>query len=234
MVSSLATVFAAGGIISQVTDWLDNISAQWWFLIVIAAIALLDAVIPAVPSETAVIIGGIAAGKGTQWLPAVIGVAAAGAFLGDNLAYLIGSKLEGPVARFAAKRPKWQERLDWAATQLHKRGGPLLVTARFIPGGRTAITLSSGMTEQPHHWFARWIALASILWASYAAGLGYFFGQRFKENHTLAFVLAFGVAIGATVLIEVVRHIRQRKRPDHDGTDAEPSSSSTTTSDQPA
>ena len=60
----------------------------------------------------------------------------------------------------------------------------LLVTARFIPGGRTTLTLASGLTHQPRNWFAGWIAVAAILWATYGALLGYFGGKAFEDNHT--------------------------------------------------
>jgi len=52
-------VLAANGVISSLTDWLDRVSGNWWFLAVILIIALLDSVIPIVPSETTVIIGGV-------------------------------------------------------------------------------------------------------------------------------------------------------------------------------
>jgi membrane protein DedA with SNARE-associated domain len=70
--------------ITDLTDWLDQISSHWWFLLVIFAIAYLDSVIPIVPSETCVIIGGVAASQGTQNIFLVIAFAAVGAFLGDN------------------------------------------------------------------------------------------------------------------------------------------------------
>src|SRR5690606_36935107 len=140
--------------------WLDDVSGRWWFLVVILVIALLDSVIPALPSETAVIIGGVAAGSGNHPLVLVILAGGVGAFLGDNLAYFIGDRFRGPVTRFATSRPKFAERLEWARVQIRKRGGPLLITARFIPGGRTALTLTSGITDQPHRWFMRWIAAA--------------------------------------------------------------------------
>ena len=46
-------------VITDLTDWLDEIAGHWWFLLVILAIAFLDSVIPVVPSETAVILGGV-------------------------------------------------------------------------------------------------------------------------------------------------------------------------------
>jgi len=199
-------------IITDLTDWLEEISAEWWFLVLIVVIAYLDSIIPIVPSETAVIIGGVAAGSGDQNLLFVIAAGALGAFLGDNTAYLIGSRFAGFFERRAKTHEKTAKRLTWAHDQIEKRGGLLLITARFIPGGRTALTLSSGITEQRWRWFASWVALAAILWATYAAGLGYIFGQQFQDNHTLAFVLAFAAALSVTVSVEIVRHIRDKRR----------------------
>jgi membrane protein DedA with SNARE-associated domain len=199
------------GVLSDVTEWLDDISSQWWFLLVIFAIALLDSVIPIVPSETAVIIGGVAAGLGEQNLLLVIACGALGAFCGDNTAYLIGRRFSPWIQRRAERRPKTAKRLQWAEGQIRLRGGLLLITARFIPGGRTALTVSCGLTRQPHPWFARWAALAAVIWATYAAGLGAIFGQRFEDDHTVAFLLAFGAALSITIIIEVVRHVRGRR-----------------------
>lgn len=199
-------------IITDLTDALDEMSANWWFLLVILTIALLDSVIPIVPSETAVIVGGVAAGQGTQWLPLVIMAGALGAFVGDNVAYTIGDRFRSTVQRWAAKKVNRQARLDGAGRQIRKRGGMLLITARFIPGGRTALTLSSGITEQPRRWFAGWVAVAATVWASYAAILGFVFGQAFEDNHTMALWLAFAAAISVTVVIEIVGSLRGRAR----------------------
>ena len=197
-------------ILTDLTGWLEDIASEWWFLLVILAIAFLDSVIPIVPSETAVILGGVAAGAGDQQLLLVIAAGAIGAFLGDNTAYLIGRRFSPWIQRRASGRPKTAKRLAWADDQIRKRGGLLLITARFIPGGRTALTLTSGITRQPHGWFAAWVALAAVIWATYAAVLGYIFGNRFKDNHTLAFLLAFGCALSITIIIEVVRHQRNK------------------------
>jgi membrane protein DedA with SNARE-associated domain len=198
--------------ISNLTDWLEDISAEWWFLVVILVIAYLDSIIPVVPSETAVIIGGVAAGAGDQNLLMVIGAGAIGAFLGDNTAYLIGRRFAPWFERRADTREKTANRLLWAHDQIKKRGGLLLITARFIPGGRTALTLTSGITKQRWPWFAAWVAVAAVIWATYAATLGYIFGQQFEDNHTLAFVLAFAAALTFTITVEVIRHFRNKRR----------------------
>ena len=143
-------------------------------------------------------------------LSLVILAGAVGAFAGDNIAYTIGNRFRGRVQRWADRKPSRQDRLDAAGRQIRKRGGMLLITARFIPGGRTALTLSSGITQQPRRWFAGWIAVAATIWASYAAILGFIFGQTFKDNHALALWLAFGAAISITALIELIRWLRDR------------------------
>ena len=196
------------GIVSQLTNWLVDTSSANWFIAVIFIIALLDSVVPVVPSETTVIIGGVAAGAGDQNLLLVIVAGAVGAFIGDNLAYAIGRSFHGPIARRAERKPSTRRRLDWAANQVRERGGLLLVTARFIPGGRTALTISCGLTQQPHRWFVKWVALAVTIWATYAAVLGAIFGRALQDNHTAAFLIAFITALAINIVIELIRKRR--------------------------
>ncbi|MEM7094996.1 MAG: DedA family protein [Actinomycetota bacterium] len=198
--------------LNRLTDWLDEVSSNWWFILVIFIIALLDSVVPVVPSETTVIVGGIAAGQGDLWLPLVIAMGATGAFAGDSIAYFLGKRARPLVLRVIGRRGNGEERLSRAAAQIDKRGGLLLITARFIPGGRTLMTVSCGATERPYkRWFVPWDALAATLWASYAAIIGFFFGGIFEDNHSTAFWLAFATALSITLLIELVRWLRARR-----------------------
>jgi membrane-associated protein len=159
-----------------------------------------------------VIIGGVAASLDNQNIYLVIAAGAVGAFLGDNTAYQIGFRASGWFERRAERKPKFATKLLWAHQQIKERGGLLLITARFIPGGRTALTLSSGITRQRRWWFVSWVALAVTIWATYAALLGRIGGQAFQDDHTKAFLLAFGLAIGTNILIEVARHFRKKHR----------------------
>lgn len=197
-------------LIGSVFDTLRDLSDSPGFLFVVFAIALFDSVIPLVPSETLVIVGGVAAGRGDQALLLVIAVGALGAFAGDNLAYQLGRSGEDFLRRTVFRSEAGAKRLAWATRQLDVRGGLLLVTARFIPGGRTAVTVASGVTRQPRRRFMAFDALAATIWATYAALLGFIGGRTFEENHTLAFGVAFGLAVTTTVLIEVVRWLRGR------------------------
>lgn len=203
------------GIISHFFDNLDSWSGHSWYLGVVFALAYLDSVFPVVPSELCVIIGGVAvsAGGAQYNLPLVIACGAVGAFLGDNSAYGLGRRFAHRFEQRAARKDGFRKRLQWAHDQLETRGGPLLITARFIPGGRTALTLASGITRQRHRWFMGWVAVAALIWASYAAGLAYAVGKPFEDNHSAALLVAFGVALFMNILIEVVRKIRHRGKP---------------------
>jgi membrane protein DedA with SNARE-associated domain len=198
-------------LIGDAFDALKDFSDSPWFLAVVFGIALLDSVLPVVPSETLVIVGGVAAGRGDQFLPLVIAAGALGAFAGDNLAYQLGRSAEDWLRRTVFRSEAGAKRLEWATRQLEIRGGLLLVTARFIPGGRTAVTIASGVTRQRRRRFIAFDAVAATIWATYASLLGYIGGRTFENNHTLAFGVAFGLAVSITMLIELVRWLRGRR-----------------------
>lgn len=199
-------------------DSLTNLvgSSNWTYL-VLFAFALADSVIPLVPSETAVIIAGVVAAAGDLNIGIVIAAAAAGAICGDNLAYTLGAYGRPWVARHFSGE-KAQRRLAWAHDQLAVRGMSLIFVARFIPGGRTAVTLTCGMSRMPRVKFLLATVVAGVMWASYAALIGYVGGRAFEQDHWKAFVLAFGVAVGVALLTEVVRKLRERR---HDRTAAD-------------
>jgi len=190
---------------------IDLISDAWWTYPFIFLFALLDSIIPLVPSETAVIAAGVVAASGGLNLAVVIAVAAAGAFCGDNIAYEIGKRAR-PWLERRFSGPKAAARFEWAERLLARRGVGLIIVARFIPGGRTAVTLTAGMTHMSRGKFVLATVIAGVLWASYAALLGYFGGKTFEDNHTLAFVVAFGAALSVTALTELIRwRLRRRK-----------------------
>jgi len=205
------------GVLSWITDLTDQLveySGEWWFLIAIFVIAFLDSVVPIVPSETTVIVGGVAVATGAAeyslWM--VILAGATGAFLGDNMAYAIGRRFAPRFERRAERKAKFKVKLHWARAQIDARGGLLLITARFIPGGRTVLTLTCGITRQPRAWFMIWDAIAVLIWATYAAGLARIIGEPLKENHSLAFWVAFFTALGISAVIEIIRHFLNKRR----------------------
>lgn len=197
-------------IIDAFFEWLKESSSSPWFYLVIFAIATLDSVLPIVPSETLVIIGGVTAGAGDLSITFVILCGAGGAFIGDNLSYLLGREASDWIVKRRTRTEKGAKQLAKIVTQIHDRGGLLLITARFIPGGRTLLTLACGVTRQPRKWFVGWAVVAAGIWAMYASMLGFIGGKSFADNHTRAFLIAFTGAFSITILIEVARAINHR------------------------
>jgi membrane protein DedA with SNARE-associated domain len=101
----------------------------------------------------------------------------------------------------------------WAEDQLETRGFYLIIIARFIPGGRTAVTFSSGYTHaMTYRRFVFADAIAAVIWGTYAALLGYIGGKQFEEQPWKGLLLAFVVAISLAGLVELVRHLREKRR----------------------
>ena len=188
------------------------ISGSPWTYAIVLGFAAGDAIFPFFPSETAAIAAGVLAGAGDLSIVFVVVAAAAGAFIGDNSSYGVGRTAGPTITKPLFRGEKGRSRRRWAERTLDERGGYLLVVARFIPGGRTATTLTAGVTKMPWTRFLRFAGVAAILWASFAGGLGYLGGKAFEEQPLLGLVAAITVAATITLGVEVVRRI-PRARP---------------------
>ena len=168
----------------------DTISGSEWSYAIVFGVALLDAFFPLVPSETTVIAAGVLAAHGDLRIELVLIAAAAGAKL------------------FSGAR---RRHLDRAHKMVEERGGYLIVIARFIPAGRTAVTFACGSLDWEWIRFIKFDIAAGVIWGSYASLLGYFGGKTFEDSPFKGFLVAFAVAIGITCGVEVVRWIRKRE-----------------------
>jgi membrane protein DedA with SNARE-associated domain len=137
--------------------------------LIAVALPALDAISPVLPSETVVIALGVTtAGSADPRIALLVADAAAGAFLGDNLSYLLGGRF-GPWAerRFlAGGKGRW--RRAWAERSLQRFGIQVIIVCRFIPGGRTAVTLTCGLIGYQRRRFVTATAIAAVIWALYA------------------------------------------------------------------
>jgi membrane-associated protein len=188
------------------------ISASPWTYGVVLGLAAADALFPVFPSETAAIAAGVLAGAGDLSIAFVIAAAATGAFIGDNSSYAVGRTAGQTATRPLFRGAKGRARRHWAERTLDRRGGYLIVVARFIPGGRTATTLTAGVTRMRWPRFVGFAGLAAVLWASFAAGLGYLGGRTFENNMLLGLGAAFAAVFVITLGVELVRRL---PRPGH-------------------
>lgn len=196
---------------AAILDWARTIMGSPWIYLVVFAIAMLDSFFPVVPSEALMITAAVFAatdGAPLLWLLMVVG--SAGAMAGDHISYGIGRWASGPVARWFERGRKRRASMQWASDAITRRGGMILVVARYIPGGRTATTLTMGVTRFPLRRFTPADLLAATSWAVYSCMIGYFGGYVFADRPLYGLLLGFGIAITITLLVEVIRRLRQR------------------------
>lgn len=193
----------------QFTDLVAN--ASGWAYAILFVLAFLDALVPIVPSETSVITAGVVASAGDLSLPLVILFAAAGAFAGDNTSYFVGARYGTRINDRFFQSEKAKDRIAWAQRQVEERGGELIVIARFIPAGRTVVTLSAGTLGYPWRRFVVFDAIAASIWAVYAALLGYLGGHAFEAQPWKGLLLAFAIAFAVTGAVELFRWWKRRR-----------------------
>ena len=191
---------------------LDALGHSWWAYPLILASCTFDAILPLLPSETALLTGGILAANGSMLLGWVIVMAAVGAFVGDNLAYAIGHSADDWARRWITRGEKGKRSLEWAHRGLDHHGGPLVIVARFLPGGRTATTIACGVLDFPYRQFVVFDAIGAVMWATLNTVIGYIGGHAFADNTIAAFAVSFGAALALAGIIELIRWIRRRSR----------------------
>jgi membrane protein DedA with SNARE-associated domain len=181
----------------------------------------LDAVLPLLPAETAIIALGVAtAGSRDPRIGLLVLLAALGAFLGDNLSYALGRHLGPRADRRFFVGVKGARRRAWAEDALGHYGARLILVCRFIPGGRTAVTLTCGLVGYGLRNFVAATAVAGGIWASYAFLIGRLGGKAFADKPWSGLLLALGTSLALSAVVEVTRRAlgRLRTRPNRTAT----------------
>ncbi|TDW76442.1 DedA family protein [Kribbella pratensis] len=192
----------------------DELMSSWWIYLALWGFAALDGFFPAIPSETLVVTAGVfAASTGEPNLYAVIVVAALGAFIGDHLSYALGRGAGGRLLDRVKPGTKRHTAVQWARRSLEERGGLVLVVARYVPGGRTAVTLTMGSVRFPLRSFTPFAALAAVSWGAYCTLVGFIGGKAFEDNPLKGVVLGIGLALLVTLVVELVRHRLRKRKP---------------------
>lgn len=183
-------------------DWILQIGDAWWVHLVVYAFAALDGFFPTVPSESTIVsLSSLWSSSGRPSI-ILIGLAAwAGAFTGDNLGYLLGNKIGWERFRFL-RGGKGRRAVEAAENGLRKRALVFLMTARYIPFGRTAVNLVAGAVHYPHRLFWPRSLLSTFVWAVYSCAIGAVAGAWFENNHLLAITVALVAAIVMALVVE--------------------------------
>lgn len=182
-----------------------------WFYAAVFAFAAVDAFFPAVPSESLVITAGVFAAAGDPNLGIVVAAAALGAFAGDHVSFLAGRAFGERALRRVPPGSRRGATLTWARETLAERGGLILVVCRYIPGARTAVTLTAGGVRYPLRSFSFFDAIAAGSWALYSGLVGYVGGAAFENDPLKGLLLGLGLALAVAALVELGRHARRHR-----------------------
>ncbi|MEU4162419.1 VTT domain-containing protein [Actinoplanes sp. NPDC026670] len=188
-----------------------------WVLVAVFTFVVLDALLPFMPGETAVVASGVAVaehGRGPLTVLAVLAAATAGVLGGDLLAYRIGGR-SGPAVTRRLRRGDRGAALYGQVVSVMRRHGPfLLVFGRYLPGVRSVTAYTAGMVTFPVPRFVTFTLIGGLLWTGQALLLGYLGGVAFA-GRPLAGLCAgwLGAALlsGAAVLARRLMS-RPRKR----------------------
>jgi membrane protein DedA with SNARE-associated domain len=184
----------------------------------LATMTSLDGVLPMIPSEAAVLASGVFAHGSTRGLLFVVVATALGVFAGDHLAYGLSRSVFGP--RLVGRFRHVARAVAAARRQLDHQPALLIVTSRFVPGGRVTMNAACGTARVPLARFSPASAVAALAWATYTAGLGFVGGAAFVENPLLGLAVGLGLSFALGGLIELVRRRTRRATPRLDRHDA--------------
>lgn len=183
------------------TEFILNLIAWGGYLGIFLLMAL-ENVVPPVPSEVIMGLGGMAVARGDMALVPLVLWGTAGTTIGNYFWYFIGRNIGYKRFRpFIARHGRWLT-MEWRDVEnLHrffvKHGGWVVFVFRFMPTFRTIISLPAGMTKMPLWKFLLWTFAGSLIWNTILAGAGLYLGSRFQQLEKFIGPLA----IATTVLI---------------------------------
>ena len=185
-----------------VEEWVLEIADAWWVHLVVFGFAAGDGFFPSVPGESTIVtLSSLWATSGTPSI-ILVGLAAwLGAWTGDNIGYFIGKKVGWERFRFL-REGKGRRAVEAADRGLQRRALLILMTARYIPFGRTAVNLVAGAVHYPHRHFWPRSLLSTFVWAVYSCGIGAVAGAWFEDHHLLAVTVALVAAVVLALIAE--------------------------------
>ncbi|NML08508.1 DedA family protein [Sphingomonas sp. G-3-2-10] len=168
------------------TNWLD------WGYLGIFLLMVLENVIPPVPSEVIMSLGGIAAGQGKMDFTLLVLVGTLGCIFGNLFWYEIGLRFGYQRLKPAVDRwGRWLT-MDWEDVEklrgfFDRWGGITVLVFRFMPIGRTVISIPAGLLQMPRWRFIVYTTIGSAIWNTMLVGVGFWLGTNFETiDHWIA------------------------------------------------
>ncbi len=197
-----------GDFFVELFDWIQTLSPAWAYFSIVA-ISYGENLVPPVPGDMVVVLGGYLAGTGLLDLPVVILLSTIGGTLGFMTMYAFGSLIGGAV--MDPDRLKWipKRRVKRASEWLHRWGYGVIAANRFLSGLRSVISLTVGMAHMNVWRTLGFSALSSLVWTSLIAFAGYKVGENWEL--VSQWIRQYGQVIAGLiaifVLFQLIRYV---------------------------
>ncbi|MBC6494899.1 DedA family protein [Microbacterium sp. 4-7] len=188
--------------------------ASPWLYAVLLAVTIIDGFFPPVPSETVLVAAAaVLASSGEPWALIPLGlVAALGATIGDNIAFVLGRRL-GTTRWAWMRRPRIASAFAHAERALDQRSAALILGARYIPVGRVAVNMSAGALRFPWRRFLPLSVVAGLSWSALSLAIGLLAGSWIEDQPLASAGIGIGVALIIGLVIDRVTAARRRRAP---------------------
>lgn len=194
------------------TDVLTHLLDTWGYLAVFVFVTIESTGIP-FPGETMLVTGAIYAGSGHLHIQLVIGAAALGAIIGDNLGYWAGREGGRPLLlRYGRYLRLDEAKLKRAEDFFARHGDKTVFLGRFVAVLRAWAAFLAGVNEMPWPKFLLFNAAGGICWAVLYGTLAYELGSNLPLLHRLLRDLGIGSIVLAAAVVAVVVLLRRRAR----------------------
>ena len=153
--------------------------------LVICFAMFLENIIPPIPSEIIMPLGGFFVYQGNLNFYVLVFFGLVGTVLGALPWYYLGKFLnEKKLANFVDSKGKFlgisSQDLNKSKLWFDKYGVSLVFWGRLIPGIRTLISVPAGIELMPLRKFLIWTSLGSLIWVVLLTLLGYIFGENYR------------------------------------------------------
>jgi membrane protein DedA with SNARE-associated domain len=194
-------------------DTLLSYFARYGYWVIFFGVMLENAGVP-IPGETILLAAGFFAAQGHFRLWTVIGIAALGAMIGDNLGFTIGHFIgRAALERYGRYILLTRKRLAGLDTFFAGHGDKTILFARFVTGLRVFAALFAGAARMNWRTFVLYNSLGAILWSVVISLLGFFFGHSWNRLEQWIGRTSVILAFAALLVIVVTLAWRRRARP---------------------
>jgi membrane protein DedA with SNARE-associated domain len=190
---------------------LRHLLSDWGYWVIFGSMLLENAGVP-LPGETVTLLGGYAAGSGHLNLFGVMGAAAGGAMLGDNIGYWVGRRAGwGLILRVGGWLRQSPEQLQVLRDQFLRHAGKSVLMGRFVAVLRVVAGPIAGAVGMPYGRFLLCNCLGAVLWAGTMVSLAWLGGRWIPFERMVQGVLEFGIgALLLVVLLLIVPRLLDR------------------------